>query len=455
MCADINATYANISIETLQSGPSRNYSASQYQLGDVITITVTAVSATGGAVYIYASGAGYPGVEPDAITPSNISIQNIGAVSTTVTDMAGPSIYIGGLVGSAAPSGVPTVFSITCTSVTPLPPPVADIPSVDPLVSVVQQTHTALVSSSLGVPSIQQRSGMARGSNPGNFAVTPSESGVVLNYATSLIGLQNHNAAGDAAYALANADPMDQPFNFWIDGSGSLHARTTGTVDYWGSFGMLSLGADYLVSQQVMVGIAAHIDTMRDTSATTDISAAGLMAGPYLSAEITDNVFLDLAAYYGRSWTDVISGDYRGDFETQRFIASGNLKGDMALGDQWTLTPQATLFYMREMAKAYTLTDSLGNSTAGNAFDTGILRISAGAVLAYQIDMGNGDTLTPSIGGNIGLMNQAENSDIFGNASTGLNYEHGSTNLGASLDASADGTSFRSIGARASARMAF
>jgi outer membrane autotransporter protein len=458
MCADINATFANISITQNQTGPSRNYPRSQYALGDVITITVTAVASTGGGNTASVSGAGYPGVEEDAITPSNVSIQAVGSVSATVTDVTtGPNIQITSMVGSASHPTDPFTFSITCTSAAVMPPtPTPDaaaIDPIDPIVNVVQQTHTALVARTVSVPSLPQRVGGTAG--PGTFSTNPSENGVVLNYATSLVQLQNWGAAGDAADVLANSDPLDQPFNFWIDGTGAIHARTSSGVDYWGTFGLFSAGADYLVSREVLVGLAVHGDGMRDLSSTSEINSRGVMAGPYISAEVTEGVFLDIATYYGKSWADVKSGNFLGSYDTQRLVATGSLKGQIDLSDQLVLSPNATIFYLREIAAAYSLSDG-ATTQAGAAFDATQYRVSVGSHLAYKIDLEGGQVLTPFVGANLGLIFDGGSTNLFGNATTGFAYDTGSgASLGANLDANLDGTSFRSLGARATARLAF
>lgn len=463
MCADINATFANISITQNQTGPSRNYPRSQYALGDVITITVTAIASTGGGNGVNVGGAGNPGNdEADAITPNNIGLQAVGSVSTTVTDATdGPNISISSFVGSASHPTDPFIFSITCTSVapptpTPTPAPTPDaavIDPIDPIISVVQQTHSALVARTVSVPSLPQRVGGTSG--PGSFSTNPSESGLVLNYATSLVQLQNWGAAGDAADVLANTDPLDQPFNFWIDGTGAIHARTSSGVDYWGTFGLFSAGADYLVSREVLVGLAIHGDGMRDVSSRSEINSRGVMAGPYISAEVTEGVFLDIATYYGKSWADVKSGNFSGSYDTQRLVATGSLKGQIDLSDQLVLSPNATIFYLREVAAAYSLSDGAATQ-AGAGFDATQYRVSLGSNLAYKIDLEGGQVLTPFVGANLGLIFDGGSTNLFGNATTGFAYDTGSgASLGANLDANVDGTSFRSLGARATARLAF
>ncbi len=453
MCDDINANYINVVLAPGQSTPYRSYSSAQYKPGDQIVITVHDSPASVGSHWVQVGGQGNPGNPSDVNSidgPGYANISDPGSVTATVTANGNVNVSITATVtgGALAPD---FSFTITCTSAAP-----AATPTADAVMNVVQQTHSALVARSISVPGLQQRLGMVGGANPGTFGINPNYAGAQLNFATSLVQLQNFGAAGDAAHALANANPLDQPLNFWIDGSGSIHSRTAAGVDYWGNFGMLSLGADYLVSTELLVGLAVHGDAMRDANITDTISGRGVMAGPYISAEITDDVYLDLAAYYGKSWNDVAIGAYSGTFDTQRLVLTGMLKGEMKLDDQLILRPNATLFYLREAAAAYTLTDGVGGTMAGSAYDQDQLRASLGSELLYRIELGDGQALIPRVGGNLGLLGTGGATHLFGNASTGLIYAPSdSANIGASIEAAADGTGLRSIGARATARVSF
>lgn len=459
MCDDINATYANVVLlagqGTQQSGPYRSYSQAQYKPGDQITVTVHNAPASVGSHWVELRGQAYPGsaVEENSIDgPGYADIATPGSITATVPANGNVNISISSTVtgGALAPD---FAFTITCISAAA---PAPATPTADAVINVVQQTHTALVARSISVPGLQQRLGSVGGASPGSFGVNPAGSGVQLNFATSLLELQNFGAAGDAATAVANADPLDQPFNFWIDGSGSVHARTAAGVDYWGNFGMLSAGADYLVSSQLLVGLAVHGDMMRDTSATDTFTGRGIMAGPYVSAELVENAYLDLAAYYGKSWNHASIAAYSGDFDTQRLVLTAMLKGDVKLTEELMFKPNATLFYLREAGDAYTLSDGAGGTMAGSASNQEQLRASVGGNLFYEIDLGDGRTLTPQFGGNLGLLSLAGNSYAFGNVSTGLIYAPSSSaQIGANIEVGADGTGFRSLGARASARISY
>lgn len=455
MCNDINSRYAN---ETLPPGSypaDVTYTPEDMLLGDVITVTVTATPPNSrGRVIVNSITDMMQPHSPESLD-GYVTLYAPGAQTVTVVDVD-TAMGVRFLIDNQSDAQGDLQFSVSCTSPssgggsTPASTPTETI------INTVQQTHTALVSKSLSTPGLQQRLGMGSGSSPGTLAVTPRDNSAALNFATSLVELQAWGAAGDAASVLAEADPLDQPFNLWIDGSGTLHARSSAGVDYWGSFGVVSAGADYLVSRDLLIGVALHGDMMRDISATTSVNGKGLMAGPYISAEITDNVFLDLAGYYGKSWNDVTSGLFSGTFDTQRLLGSARLEGDIALTEQLTLSPNATAFYLRETAGNYTLADGAGGTQSVSGFDASQLRLSAGGELAYRMDMDDGSSFTPSIAADLGLTLEGGNRHAFTTVGTGFTYRtSGSATLGAEVEAALDSTSFRSVTARSSARVSY
>ena len=58
----------------------------------------------------------------------------------------------------------------------------------------------------------------------------------------------------------------------------------------------------------------------------------GFMVGPYITARLSDNLYID-ARYAVGSWDNTVSppGSYRDDFETDRELFAGSLIGDFEL----------------------------------------------------------------------------------------------------------------------------
>jgi hypothetical protein len=65
-----------------------------------------------------------------------------------------------------------------------------------------------------------------------------------MNFASSLAEMRSWGAAGDAAGALAQTGLDELPFNFWIDGTATLHLHTDDGDDHWGKFALISVGGD-------------------------------------------------------------------------------------------------------------------------------------------------------------------------------------------------------------------
>ncbi|HEY4199187.1 MAG TPA: Ig-like domain-containing protein [Devosiaceae bacterium] len=321
------------------------------------------------------------------------------------------------------------------------------------------ETRGSLLANGVETPGLRQRRAMAAGTSPGIVTVSPSDDALTLNFASSLAELRSWNAAGDAAGALAagGAD-ADLPFNFWIDGTATLHMHNDDDGDdHWGKFALLSVGGDYLVNDKLLVGLAFHADFMDDLTDTTTIEGKGILVGPYVSAEIVDGVFLDASIYYGHSWNDIDTSIFDGTFETQRLLAKASLEGEWALSEALTLRPKANAFYLRETAGQYTVSDGLGSSVTVAGFTTEQLRLSAGGTLEYTLDLGEGKTLKPFIGGQLGLsMTTDKSADVFTTLTTGFDlFGLGNLTLGGAVEADIESDSLRSISAKATLSAGF
>ena len=89
----------------------------------------------------------------------------------------------------------------------------------------------------------------------------------------------------------------------------------------------------------------------------------GWMAGPYVSARLTQNLYFDARALWGRSSNHIDPlGAYTDSFEGNRALASAKLTGRWAFGGL-TFQPSAELIYFTEEQEAYR-TPSASPSTA-------------------------------------------------------------------------------------------
>ena len=130
--------------------------------------------------------------------------------------------------------------------------------------------------------------------------------------------------------------------------------RTSTDID--GHFGLVSVGADYVVSRTLLVGGMVQFDSMRQSSSLqiSDMSGHGWMAGPYATVRLVDNVFLQARAALGGSKNDVSPfQSYTDEVETDRRLISSALAGRWLIG-AWVLRPSATLTYIEDVAASYT-----------------------------------------------------------------------------------------------------
>lgn len=314
-------------------------------------------------------------------------------------------------------------------------------------------TRANLLSGAVNTPGLQARRGAASASAPGTVSVSPNGNSITMNFAGSTLAA---NAAAGAAEGLAQ-EPVDTSgVNFWIDGTGTLHVRTEGGNDHWGSLGLFSAGADVLVTDDLLVGLALHADWMDDLTSNSRVVGKGILAGPYLSAELVEGVFLDASLFYGRSWNEVSTTLFNGTFETERFLAKASLEGQWMLSDDLVFTPSVNAFYLHESAGAYTVQDALGTTATVSAFTIDQLRLSGGGRLQYRLALENGYVVVPFVSLQLGFVVNNGVGSSFGTVGTGFDLNNGgSWSFGIGVEGSVQAGTLRSISANARLRASF
>jgi hypothetical protein len=89
--------------------------------------------------------------------------------------------------------------------------------------------------------------------------------------------------------------PQVPGVDVWVEGHYQKWEDDIGGGDRSGNFGILYVGADYLVNPMILVGALVQFDWMDDESKTlnSDVSGNGWMAGPYVSLRLADNILFD------------------------------------------------------------------------------------------------------------------------------------------------------------------
>lgn len=262
----------------------------------------------------------------------------------------------------------------------------------------VVQSRSALWIAGLSMPTFQDRLSAMNAATPGSILLTPSNgNSLTLAYAASM-----QTAAVGAAESLALAEADAGGLRFWIDGSNTIHMRAGNAGEKWGTAAALSLGADMLATEKLLLGLSVHADWVSMERKSEKNAGTGLAVGPYLSVELSENLYLDASVLYGQSWNDLTDGIFAGSFGSTRLLVKAGLQGRMDLTDVLSLSPSISLFYLREEAGAYIAADAGGTSLAIAPMLLEQLQMRAGGTLRYRLVVDNGWTVQPFLGAELG-----------------------------------------------------
>ena len=288
---------------------------------------------------------------------------------------------------------------------------------IDALVRDFVRTRQNLIASTIKVPGLIDRRRMGAGTDAVTTRMAPSTDGVTLGFSTSLAQIE---AARD------RADGVDQteasPFNIWLDGTFLIHRRKDDDGK-WGNFGMVSLGADYLLSEKALLGLSFHYDRMTDpTDEDAELSGNGWLAGPYASFELGKGIFWDTGLLYGGSSNALDANPFDGTFDTRRFLLDTAVKGQWQLDDATVFTPALRAVYFSETVDDYGVRNGTGDDVDLKGFTEAQLRVSLGAEIARPFTLDNDRILTPKLGGTLGYSG-LDGAGLFGSFSAALSLQ--------------------------------
>jgi len=224
-----------------------------------------------------------------------------------------------------------------------------------------------------------------------------------------------------------------------------------GDRDTTGNNAFATVGVEHLLNDALLVGLRASLDYTdvsfgRSSLADSDISGYGWFAGPYFSAELLPNVFLDGFAGYGTSWNDYdgnYSGfDLSGDFTTQRLLGHVNLSGAFEAG-RFILSPLAGVSFGREWSDAFSArNDQLGGTEVGGQ-TAELGRTNARLDIAYRLIDEGDERLDLIAAPSVSFDFLRDNSDVAnallgdsawrGGIDGGFRYAHGNFGTGLTL----------------------
>ncbi|MGH6736463.1 MAG: autotransporter domain-containing protein [Methyloceanibacter sp.] len=246
------------------------------------------------------------------------------------------------------------------------------------------------------------------GGGPGGdgspFNVTASENGSNVAFSTSLSQMRQAVASADSklddrAMSLGSAALYERPgpapyqgIDIWTEGHFTSYDDTGGAS---GNFDVLYVGADYPLTDNILVGVLGQFD-WADEHTKADgsrIDGDGWMAGPYVSARLDEHLFFDWRAAWGTSDNSVSPfGTYTDNFDTDRWLTTARLTGNWTSGN-WRLTPSVAVKYGEENQDGYT--DSNGIRISGQ--DVSLGRVEFGPEFGYRWLLSGGTLVEPQL----------------------------------------------------------
>lgn len=194
----------------------------------------------------------------------------------------------------------------------------------------------------------------------------------------------------------ALASPASQTFDVWLEGSSSYFRSDARGVNRRGHAAVVSAGVDMLLHPGLLVGVMAQLDWMSDSASGTSqrSEGRGWMAGPYLGARLTPNLYFDARVAWGRSDNEVDPlGAYVDTFDTTRVLASAKLTGDWTY-DTFRLRPSAEIIWFEETQHAYE--NAIGIAIDSQSFHLG--RTVFGPEIGYAWRLADETVIEPFVG---------------------------------------------------------
>ena len=186
------------------------------------------------------------------------------------------------------------------------------------------------------------------------------------------------------------------PLDIWAEGKYASFRDSRGHSDIDGHFGLVSAGADYVVRPSLLLGTMVQFDSMRQRSDKdrSEVRGQGWLAGPYATLRLSQNVFWQMRAAWGRSNNEVSPYLTHADrFGSERWLAATTLAGRWGMGP-WTLKPSLSVTYMEDVAQSFT--ETFG--TVIPEVKSRLGQAKAGPDVSYRLQMRDGIVIEPRAG---------------------------------------------------------
>ena len=197
-------------------------------------------------------------------------------------------------------------------------------------------------------------------------------------------------AAADAASSMSSRS--GPRFDIWVEG---VIARFDAAANSDGNFAIVHAGADYLVTPNLLLGIGIQGDWLDMDTPTGTLESSGFLAGPYLTARLAPNLYVDARAAWGGASFDVSPfGTYTDQVDSDRELYSAALIGEFSFGGDLTIRPEARVSWYKETTDAYI--DSLSVAIPSVEIKTG--EVTLGPDFVWTLTRADGGVFSPRIG---------------------------------------------------------
>lgn len=144
-----------------------------------------------------------------------------------------------------------------------------------------------------------------------------------------------------------------------------------------GDFQIAYLGADWKVSDDLLIGGVVQVDDLAwdGNLAAGQADGHGWLVGPYVTARLAPDMYVDARAAWGESDNKVSPlGTFVDNFKTSRALYTASLIGEVDFGGEFVFQPALSLRYISDRQERYT--DQLNVVIPEQTIDQGSISLS-------------------------------------------------------------------------------
>ena len=220
-----------------------------------------------------------------------------------------------------------------------------------------------------------------------------------LSFAASAQQTRQGNAATNLPSGLGAGSrrppPAKSPFDVWAEGSFARFEDGNEASQREGHWGVLFVGADYRVSPDLLIGaLASFDDAQQDLNGlASKARSTGWMVGPYATMRLTNNLFFQARAAWGKSTHELgFDGTPEDRFDADRWLVRGTLIGQWRWGP-WQLRPRVSVGYIEELQETYQ--SSLRVAVPEQKVALG--QVKGGPEISFRHKLADGTVVEPSV----------------------------------------------------------